>query len=158
MPPKKDRNEPPPQIALLGRAKNSLSMGIVGLPNIGKSLTFNVLTQVQVPSENYPFCTIDPNHARVAVPDDRYDWLCQHFKPKSKVPTYLDCVDIAGLIKGASEGKGLGNAFLSNIKACDGIYHIIRVFEEQEIVHVDGDVDPVRDMETIEAELNAKDQ
>eukprot|EP00703_Trepomonas_sp_PC1_P001073 JAP95533.1 GTP-binding protein [Trepomonas sp. PC1] len=158
MAPKKNQKEDQnPKIALLGRAKNSLSMGIVGLPNIGKSLTFNILTNVQVPSENYPFCTIDPNHARVAVPDKRFDWLCEHYKPASKVPTYLDVVDIAGLIKGASEGQGLGNAFLSNIKACDGIYHIIRVFEEMEIVHVEGDIDPVRDLEVIEQELRAKD-
>lgn len=93
----------------------------------------------------------------MAVPDKRFDWLCEHYKPASKVPTYLDVVDIAGLIKGASEGQGLGNAFLSNIKACDGIYHIIRVFEEQEIVHVEGDIDPVRDLEVIEHELRAKD-
>ena len=157
MAPKKDKNEIPPEIALLGRAKNSLTMGIVGLPNIGKSLTFSILTQVQVPSENYPFCTINPNHARVAVPDKRFEWLCDLYKPRSKVPTYLDVVDIAGLIKGASEGQGLGNAFLSNIKACDGIFHIIRIFEDQEIVHVEGDVDPIRDVEVIEQELRAKD-
>lgn len=110
-----------------------------------------------MPSENYPFTTIEPNHARAAVPDKRYDWLCEYYKPASKVPCYLDVVDIAGLIKGASEGQGLGNAFLSHIKACDGIYHLIRVFEEMEVVHVEGDIDPMRDMDTIEEELRLKD-
>ncbi|KAH0573387.1 GTP dependent nucleic acid binding protein [Spironucleus salmonicida] len=158
MPPKKNIEEDPSaKLALLGRAKNSLSMGLVGLPNVGKSLTFTVLTQVQVPSENYPFCTIDPNTARVAVPDKRFDWMCDLYKPKSKVPTYLDVCDIAGLIKGASEGQGLGNAFLSNIKACDGIYHIIRVFDDDTITHVEGDIDPVRDCVIINNELIAKD-
>ncbi|TNJ27273.1 GTP dependent nucleic acid binding protein [Giardia muris] len=144
-------------IELLGRAKNSLSMGIVGLPNVGKSLTFSVLTKVQVPSENYPFCTIDPNHARVAVPDKRFEWLCEHFKPKSRVSTFLDITDIAGLIKGASEGKGLGNAFLSHVKAVDGIYHVVRVFPDEDVSHVEGDVNPTRDLEIITTELIAKD-
>lgn len=92
------------------------------------------------------------------MPDTRYNWLCEHFSPKSKVPTYLDCFDIAGLIKGASEGQGLGNAFLSNIKACDGIFHVIRVFDDPTITHVEGEIDPVRDLEVIEDELNAKDR
>ena len=110
-----------------------------------------------MPSENYPFCTIDPNNARVAIPDKRFDWLVDHYKPKSRVPTYMDVMDIAGLIKGASEGKGLGNAFLSHIKACDGIYHLIRLFDDEMITHVEGDIDPVRDCEIIRDELMAKD-
>jgi len=144
-------------LALLGRAKNNLCMGIVGLPNVGKSLTFTALTKVAVPSENFPFCTIDPNNARVAVPDKRFEWLCEYYKPASKVPAYLDVVDIAGLIKGASEGLGLGNAFLSHIKASDGIYHVVRVFPDEDVSHVEGDVDPVRDIDIIVKELVAKD-
>lgn len=144
-------------LALLGRAKNNLCMGIVGLPNVGKSLTFTTLTKVAVPSENFPFCTIDPNSARVAVPDKRFEWLCEYYKPASKVPAYLDVVDIAGLIKGASEGLGLGNAFLSHIKASDGIYHVVRVFPDEDVSHVEGDVDPVRDIDIIVKELVAKD-
>lgn len=158
MPPKGKKEEDESKvIALLGRAKNSLSMGIVGLPNVGKSLTFSTLTKVQVPSENYPFCTIDPNHARVAVPDKRFEWLCEHFKPKSEVSTFLDITDIAGLIKGASEGNGLGNAFLSHIKAVDGIYHVVRVFPDEDVSHVEGEVDPTRDLDIITTELTAKD-
>lgn len=155
MPPKKEEEEEEP--VLLGRFGTSLKMGIVGLPNVGKSTLFNVLTKSAVPAENYPFCTKDPNEARVAVPDARFDHLCDKFKPPSKVPAYLNVVDIAGLVKGAHEGQGLGNAFLSNIKACDGIFHCTRAFDDDEIIHVEGEVNPVRDLQIIDDELRLKD-
>ncbi len=131
--------------------------GLVGLPNVGKSSLFNLLTETGVAAENYPFCTIEPTEARCPVPDKRYDWLCDLWKPPSCIPAFLMVTDIAGLIKGASEGAGLGNAFLSNIGACDGIYHVVRAFVNEEILHVDETVDPVRDMEVIHGELIAKD-
>jgi len=144
--------------AKFGRVKNNLKMGIVGLPNVGKSSLFNLLTKTSIAaSENYPFCTIDPNEARCPVPDERYDYLCDMWKPPSQYPAYLHCVDIAGLIKGASEGAGLGNAFLSNICATDGVFHVIRAFDDVDVVHVDDDVDPVRDLDTITSELCKKD-
>lgn len=146
---------PPP---LLGRVGTSLKCGIVGLPNVGKSTFFNVLTKSAAPAENFPFCTINPNESRVAVPDARFDFLCEDFKPVSKVPAFLHVVDIAGLVRGAHEGQGLGNAFLSNISACDAIFHCIRVFEDDDVTHVDGDVNPIRDLETIHDELRLKDQ
>jgi len=155
MPPKKA--EEPPKVTILGRPGNSLSMGIVGLPNVGKSTIFNVLTKLSVLAENYPFCTIDPNEARVNVPDERFEWLVQHFKPHSEIPAALTITDIAGLIKGASTGEGLGNAFLSHIRAVDGIYHVCRVFEDDDVTHVEGDVNPVRDLEIIIEELILKD-
>ena len=108
-------------------------------------------------AENFPFCTIDPNEARVPVPDERFDWLVQHHKPASKVPAFLNITDIAGLVKGASEGQGLGNAFLSHIKACDAMFHLCRTFEDPDITHVEGDVDPVRDLDIINEELRLKD-
>lgn len=157
MPPKKKdeaSNQPPP---LLGRIGTSLKIGIVGLPNVGKSTFFNVLTKSTANAENFPFCTIDPNESRVPVPDSRYDFLCEHYQPASKVPAYLTVVDIAGLVKGAHEGKGLGNAFLSNISACDAIFHVIRAFSDEDIVHVEGDVDPSRDLTIIHDELRLKD-
>eukprot|EP01122_Echinamoeba_exundans_P007606 TRINITY_DN2371_c1_g1_i1.p1 TRINITY_DN2371_c1_g1~~TRINITY_DN2371_c1_g1_i1.p1 ORF type:complete len:391 (+),score=141.73 TRINITY_DN2371_c1_g1_i1:109-1281(+) len=142
---------------LLGRVSNHLKMGVVGLPNVGKSTLFNLLTKLSVPAENFPFCTIDPTKARVLVPDERWDWLCDLYKPKSKVQAFLEIVDIAGLVKGASEGQGLGNAFLSHIAAVDAIFHVTRVFEDDDVTHVEGDVNPVRDLEIIHNELLLKD-
>ncbi|KAI8071439.1 GTP-binding protein YchF [Gongronella butleri] len=133
-------------------------MGIIGLPNIGKSSLFNVLTDSAVPSENYPFCTIDPSEAVVQVPDQRFDWLVNAYKPKKVTPAYLTVMDIAGLVRGASKGEGLGNAFLSNVASVDGLYHVVRAFENDDITHVENTVDPVRDMEIIEDELQIKDE
>jgi len=157
MPPKKSaESEVMPRF---GRVKNNLKMGIVGLPNVGKSSLFNLLGEsASAAAENFPFCTIDPNEARCVVPDERYDFLCSLWNPPSKHPAYLQLVDIAGLIKGASEGAGLGNAFLSHIQAVDGLFHVVRCFESDEVVHVDDSVDPVRDLETITGELCAKDK
>jgi len=146
-----------PAKPILGRPGNSLKMGIVGLPNVGKSTLFNVLTKLSVPAENYPFCTIDPNEARVPVPDRRFDWLVDVFKPASVVPANLAITDIAGLVKGAASGEGLGNAFLSHIRAVDGIFHVVRIFESSDITHVEGALDPVRDMDIISEELRLKD-
>lgn len=153
-PKKKEEVEKPP---LIGRVGTNLKIGIVGLPNVGKSTFFNCLTKSQAQAENFPFCTIDPNESRVPVPDKRFDFLCETYEPLSKVPAFLNVVDIAGLVKGAHEGKGLGNAFLSNISACDAIFHVIRAFSDEEIVHVEGDVDPVRDLEIIHDEIRLKD-
>ncbi|ETV66216.1 GTP-binding protein YchF [Aphanomyces astaci] len=156
MPPKKQATEDS-AAARFGRVRNNLKMGLVGLPNVGKSSLFNLLTAQSVAAENFPFCTIDPNEARCAVPDERYEWLCKVWQPPSEYPAYLQCTDIAGLIRGASEGAGLGNAFLSHIQAVDGIFHVIRAFESEEVVHVDDTVDPIRDLETIQGELCKKD-
>jgi len=156
MPPKKKVEEE--KTVLIGRMGTNLKCGIVGLPNVGKSTFFNVLTKTQIAAaENFPFCTIDPNESRVPVPDERFDWLVEHHKPASKVPAFLNIVDIAGLVKGASEGQGLGNAFLSHIKACDAMFHLCRTFEDTEITHVEGEVDPVRDLDIINEELRLKD-
>lgn len=157
MPPKKDQKEPE-RALLMGRMGTNLKVGIVGVPNVGKSTFFNVLTESQAAAENFPFCTIDPNESRVPVPDERFDYLCEYFKPLSKVPAFLNVVDIAGLVKGASEGQGLGNAFLSHIKACDAIFHLCRAFEDDDVTHVEGDVNPVRDIEIINEELRLKDE
>ena len=142
---------------LLGRPSNNLKIGVVGLPNVGKSTLFNALTNSGARAENFPFCTIDPEEARVAVPDERFEWLCSVFKPASRVPAYLTVIDIAGLVKGAAEGLGLGNAFLSHIRAVDGIFHVVRAFSDEEVLHVEGDVNPLRDLEIIVEELRLKD-
>ncbi|CAO3698107.1 unnamed protein product [Rhizopus microsporus] len=133
-------------------------MGIVGLPNIGKSSLFNTLTNSSVPAENYPFCTIDPSEARVQVPDSRFDWLVNLYQPKKITPAHLTVVDIAGLVKGASQGAGLGNAFLSNVSSVDAIYHLVRAFDNENITHVEDTVNPVRDLEIIQNELRIKDE
>lgn len=158
MPPKADAKANEPKgAARFGRVRNHLKMGVVGLPNVGKSSLFNLLTEQSIAAENYPFCTIDPNESRCAVPDERYDWLCNMWKPPSMYPAYLHVTDIAGLVRGAAEGAGLGNAFLSHISAVDGIFHVVRAFDNDEVVHVDDSVDPIRDLETIQMELCKKD-
>lgn len=132
----------------------SLSIGILGLPNVGKSTLFNALTRAQnADAANYPFCTIEPNKAVVPVPDPRVDQLASIVKPKKTVCATVDFKDIAGLVKGASRGEGLGNQFLSNVREADALLHVIRCFEDPNVVHVDGSVDPVRDIEVIETEL-----
>ena len=151
---KSDIKAPKP---LLGRPGNSLKMGIVGFPNVGKSSTFNLLSKLDVKAENFPFCTIDPNLAKVPVPDERFNKLCEIWNPKSKVPASLSIFDIAGLVPNAHLGEGLGNNFLSHIQAVDGIYHLVRAFDDPEVVHTEGDVDPVRDLEIISNELIMKD-
>ena len=129
----------------------------MGMPNVGKSTLYNALSNCSIPAENFPFCTIDPNSTRVHVPDDRFDWLVEHHKPKSVVQPFLEIVDIAGLVKGASGGAGLGNAFLSHIKAVDGILHVMRAFDDADVIHVEDRVDPVDDIEIITSELRIKD-
>ncbi|KAI9300700.1 GTP-binding protein YchF [Cunninghamella echinulata] len=155
MPPKKAVKEEKP---LLGRPSNNLKIGVVGLPNVGKSTFFNALTNASAAAENYPFCTIDPEESRVAVPDPRFDWLCKHYKPAKEIPAFLTVIDIAGLVKGAASGAGLGNAFLSHIKAVDGIFHVVRAFDEPDVIHVEGELDPLRDLEIIREELRLKDE
>lgn len=130
-----------------------MKLGIVGLPNVGKSTLFNSLTKAGAQSENYPFCTIDPNVGVVLVPDERLNVLAKIYKTKKIVPAIIEFVDIAGLVKGASKGEGLGNQFLSNIREVDAIIHVVRCFEDTNIIHVDGSVNPLRDIETINLEL-----
>ncbi len=132
--------------------------GIVGLPNVGKSTLFNALTQTAAAqAANYPFCTIEPNVGEVAVPDPRLDELCKIAGSKQIIPTRLTFVDIAGLVRGASKGEGLGNQFLANIRECDAIAHVVRCFDDGDVTHVEGGVDPLRDIETIETELMLSD-
>jgi GTP-binding protein YchF len=131
--------------------------GIVGLPNVGKSTLFNAITAAGAAAENYPFCTIDPNIGVVAVPDKRIDMLVKIYSPQKVTPTAIEFVDIAGLVKGASKGEGLGNQFLGHIREVDAICHVVRCFEDENVTHVDGNVDPKRDIEIVETELILKD-
>lgn len=130
-----------------------MRLGVVGLPNVGKSTLFNAITHAGAEAANYPFCTIEPNVGIVPVPDARLDRLAELYHPKKITPTTLEFVDIAGLVRGASRGEGLGNQFLSHIREVDAIVHVVRCFEDENVVHVDGSVDPIRDIETIELEL-----
>lgn len=130
-----------------------MKLGIVGLPNVGKSTLFNAITNAGAESANYPFCTIDPNVGMVAVPDSRLDWLSDFYQPKKTTPAVVEFVDIAGLVKGASKGEGLGNKFLSNIRATDAIVHVVRCFDDPNVIHVEGSTNPLRDIEIIDIEL-----
>ena len=130
-----------------------MKLGMVGLPNVGKSTLFNALTNAGAESANYPFCTIEKNVGVVSVPDERLDQLAEMYHPSKFTPAILEFVDIAGLVKGASKGEGLGNKFLADIRECDAIVHVVRCFEDENIVHVDGSIDPRRDVETINLEL-----
>lgn len=134
-----------------------MEAGIVGLPNVGKSTLFNALTSAGIPSENFPFCTIEPNVGVVPVPDGRLAQITKYIPPEKVIPAALRLVDIAGIVKGASEGEGLGNKFLSHIKSVDAILHVVRCFEDDDITHVDGSVDPIRDIEVIDTELMLSD-
>ncbi len=131
----------------------ALQAGIVGLPNVGKSTLFNALTSAKAEAANYPFCTIDPNVGVVTVPDERMDKICSFIKPQSVIPTAMEFVDIAGLVAGASKGEGLGNQFLANIRQTDAIVHVVRCFEDPNVIHVSGSVDPLRDIDVINTEL-----
>jgi GTP-binding protein YchF len=135
----------------------SLKCGIVGLPNVGKSTLFNCISSGKAQSANFPFCTIEPNLGSTNVPDKRLEALSELCQPKRTIPATVDIVDIAGLVKGASKGEGLGNQFLANIRETDAILHVLRCFDDDNIVHIDGSVDPVRDKEVVDAELQIKD-
>ena len=139
------------------KRSHSLSLGIVGLPNSGKSTIFNALTKLSVPAENFPFCTIDKNVGVVEIPDERLKRMAEYFHAKKIVPSAMTFVDIAGLVKGASKGEGLGNQFLSHVREVDAVVHVVRCFEDSNIIHVEGTVDPVRDIETINIELALSD-
>ncbi|MEZ4788492.1 MAG: redox-regulated ATPase YchF [Flavobacteriales bacterium] len=134
-----------------------MKCGIVGLPNVGKSTLFNCLSNAKAQAANFPFCTIEPNVGTITVPDRRLNKLAELVKPQRIIPTTVEIVDIAGLVKGASKGEGLGNQFLANIRECDAILHVLRCFDDPNVVHVDGSVDPVRDKEVIDIELQLKD-
>lgn len=135
----------------------ALKCGIVGLPNVGKSTLFNCLSNAKAQAANFPFCTIDPNVGTITVPDERLNKLAEFVKPQNILPTTVEIVDIAGLVKGASKGEGLGNKFLANIRECNAILHVLRCFDDPNVVHVDGSVNPVRDKEIIDTELQLKD-
>eukprot|EP00746_Dinoflagellata_sp_MGD_P000692 gnl/MRDRNA2_/MRDRNA2_101244_c0_seq1.p1 gnl/MRDRNA2_/MRDRNA2_101244_c0~~gnl/MRDRNA2_/MRDRNA2_101244_c0_seq1.p1 ORF type:complete len:405 (-),score=101.15 gnl/MRDRNA2_/MRDRNA2_101244_c0_seq1:35-1249(-) len=158
MPPKKKVEEVTIGPWMLGRFSKALKVGLVGMPNVGKSTLYNSLSKSHhSKAANVPFCTIDPTETRAFVEDPRFEWLVDKYKPASVVPAHLTVVDIAGLISGASKGEGLGNAFLSHIQAVDGIIHVMRAFEDDDIIHAEDTVDPVRDIETICKELRIKD-
>ncbi|MDG1098250.1 MAG: 50S ribosome-binding GTPase, partial [Bacteroidia bacterium] len=135
----------------------ALQCGIVGLPNVGKSTLFNAVSSAKAQAANFPFCTIEPNVGTITVPDERINALADLVNPENVVPTTIEIVDIAGLVKGASKGEGLGNQFLGNIRSTNAILHVLRCFEDPNVVHVDGRVDPVADMEIIDTELQLKD-
>src|SRR3954466_11843681 len=135
----------------------ALQAGIVGLPNVGKSTLFNALSNAKAQAANFPFCTIEPNIGVITVPDERLIQLEKMVKPQRVVPTTVEIVDIAGLVKGASKGEGLGNQFLGNIRSTDAIIHVLRCFDDDNVIHVDGSVNPVRDKEIIDTELQLKD-
>src|SRR6201989_1655678 len=134
-----------------------LQCGIVGLPNVGKSTLFNSLSNAKAQAANFPFCTIEPNVGVITVPDERLTKLAELVNPQRIVPNVIEIVDIAGLVKGASKGEGLGNQFLGNIRATNAIIHVLRCFDDDNVIHVDGSVDPIRDKEIIDTELQLKD-
>jgi obg-like ATPase 1 len=153
MPPKKAVVE---EKIPLGRPGNSLKSGIVGLANVGKSTLFQAITKCSLGNPaNFPYATIEPEESRVIVPDERFDWLVEKYKPKSVVPANLTIYDIAGLTRGSSTGAGLGNAFLSHIRAVDAIFQVVRCFDDAEIIHIEGDVNPTRDLDIISEELKS---